>query len=193
MSARLLSLVTIFAVGAGAASAAEKRQLDAHEHGHGKLNIAVEGATIHMELEVPGSDIVGFEHAAASDEDKAKIAAAKKVLAGATSLFSLSAAAGCTLSAATAELDGEGSAHDHKEDGHKEHGASDNEQGDHSEFRVEYTFRCKTIDALGTIRFPYFKAFPNAEELDVTLITEKGQKSFEVSRERDRIDFQGLM
>ena len=35
-------------------------QMDAHVHGHGILNIAVEGQVVEMELEAPGADIVGF-------------------------------------------------------------------------------------------------------------------------------------
>ena len=60
-----------------AVTAEETRQLGAHEHGHGTLNIAIEGTTVSMELEVPGSDIVGFEHVAATPEQKAAYASAK--------------------------------------------------------------------------------------------------------------------
>ena len=39
-------------------AAGEKRDLSAHEHGVGKLNIAFEKGEIAMELEAPGADIV---------------------------------------------------------------------------------------------------------------------------------------
>ena len=60
------------------ASAEEHRQLGAHVHGHGRLNIAIEGNTISMELEVPGMDIVGFEHEPSTPEQKAAVAQAQK-------------------------------------------------------------------------------------------------------------------
>ena len=59
--------------GVALADEAERRELGAHEHGHLVLNIAIEGDRIEMELMAPGVDIVGFEHAAETDEHKAKL------------------------------------------------------------------------------------------------------------------------
>ena len=86
------------------ATAADKRELGAHEHGVGALNIAVEGATILMELEAPGADIVGFEHPAESAEDKGKIKAALEVLEKPLQLITLPTAAGCAVTEAHAKL-----------------------------------------------------------------------------------------
>src|SRR5258708_3075099 len=57
------------------------RELRADQHGRGHLNIAVEGNKVSMELEVPGADIVGFEHAAKTDREKAAVETAKTQLA----------------------------------------------------------------------------------------------------------------
>ena len=35
-----------------------ERELDAHQHGHGVVNIAIEDQTLWIELEAPGADIV---------------------------------------------------------------------------------------------------------------------------------------
>lgn len=80
-----------------AAAAEERRQLGAHEHGRGTLNMAVEGNTLAMDLRVPGADIVGFEHAAETDDQKAALADAKKKLLNPLALFRLPEAAGCVL------------------------------------------------------------------------------------------------
>lgn len=180
---------------AGSVQAETKRQLGAHEHGHGKLNVAIEGHSLIMEFEVPGADIVGFEHAATSEEDKAAIRGAKKTLATSKSLFSLTEAAGCTQTKAKVTLAGEDEHHKEAHASHKStsHGPGEEEHGEHSEFHVGYAFKCSDIGALGSIGFPYFEQFPNSEELDVTLITDKGQKEFEVNRDRNRIDLQGMM
>jgi hypothetical protein len=179
------------------ASAEGKRQLDAHRHGHGTLNMAIEGKTLHMELEAPGADIAGFEHAAETAAQKASVKAAEKKLAAPLTLFALPGEAGCEVASAKVSLSGES---DHEREkhshGHESAGVSHKEQAreeDHSEFRAEYALTCANMDAITTIRFPYFDAFPNAEELAVTLITEKGQKAFEVSRSNPVIDIQGMM
>ena len=77
-------------------AAEEKRELGRHEHGHVTLEIAVDGDRLTMALEAPGESIVGFEHAAETDEQKAAVEAAKTQLADASALFAPSAKAGCT-------------------------------------------------------------------------------------------------
>lgn len=110
-------------VAAFPALAENTRQLDAHEHGVGLLNVAIDGESIAMEFEAPGADIVGFEHPAENDEDKAAIASAIKMLAAPLELFSLPQAAACSVTAATANL---------ISDDHDDHGDHDSEH-DHDE------------------------------------------------------------
>ena len=95
-------------------------ELGAHEHGAGAFNVAIEGKTVAMELEAPGADIVGFEHAAKSDKDKAAIKKGKSMLMDLTKVVALPAAAGCKLTAANVELrtEGEDGKHDDHDDDH---------------------------------------------------------------------------
>ena len=86
-----------------ARAADEHRELGPHVHGHGKLNIAVENKRVSMELEVPGMDIVGFEHDASTDDQKAAVEKAKAQLAQPLAVFKLPAAAGCTVADAKVE------------------------------------------------------------------------------------------
>ena len=62
----------IFA-GASPSALSADRHHDAHEHGVSKLNLVIEGKRLEMELGSPGSDIVGFEHAPATDADRKAI------------------------------------------------------------------------------------------------------------------------
>ena len=180
-------------------AAAQHREVGAHEHGRGTLNIAVEAARVTMELEVPGADIVGFEHAAKTRKQKAAVDQAKSKLSAPQTLFKLPASAGCVLKEASAAVEGG----DHHDD-HAAHGASKNKQGaakgsaepegkGHSEFRATYAFECTAPANITAIEFEYFRAFPGAQKLDVNLVTAKGQTKFEVTRARPRIDFAGMM
>src|SRR5215472_3107957 len=74
-----------------------QRQLGAHVHGHGILNIAIEGKKMSMELEVPGMDIAGFEHEPSSAEQRAALDEAIARLANARVLFAPEPKAGCEL------------------------------------------------------------------------------------------------
>ena len=175
---RLLAVCFLAGALATASLAAdEHRELGAHEHGRGTLNIAVEGNKVTMELEVPGVDIVGFEHAAKTSREKAAVEKAKAQLAAPLTLFALPAAAACRVTEAKIEVENGGHEHGAKE------GTKVDAKGDgHSEFHVEYALECAAPANLTGIEFGYFRAFAGAQKLDVNVITPKGQSKFEVTR-----------
>lgn len=105
-------------------------ELGAHEHGVGIFNVAIEGNTLAMELEAPGADIVGFEHAAKSAKDKAAIKKAKANLADLHHVVDLPEAASCKLTKANIELHSEGGDHG-KHDDH-DHGKKAEKHDDHN-------------------------------------------------------------
>src|SRR5271166_4176907 len=117
------------------AAAEEHRQLGAHVHGHGRLNIAIEDKTVSIELEAPGADIVGFEHEATTRAQGTAIEKAKATLAAGLSLFTPAAAAGCTQNASKVSIEAE---HEHEHEHHAEGAKSDAEEEEadhhHSEF-----------------------------------------------------------
>lgn len=125
---KILPFLALSATISAPALANETRQLDAHEHGVGQLNIAFDGDHIAMELHAPGADIVGFEYAAESAEDRAAVDAAVATLARPLDLFVLPEAAGCSVVQASAELESEEAHEDHDDD----HGHDDHDE-DHAE------------------------------------------------------------
>lgn len=104
-------------VAAAPVLAEDTRQLDAHEHGVGTLNIAIQGADVAMTFEAPGADIVGFEYVAKRDADLAAIKAALGILNAPLEVFVMPDAAGCSVVTAKAALESE----DGHEDGHGDH------------------------------------------------------------------------
>ncbi len=186
-------MAAVLTCAASTASAEEHRQLGAHVHGHGRLNIAIEDKTMSMELVVPGDDIVGFEHEPSTPEQKATLDKAKAKLAHGLSLFTPSSSGGCTQKSAKVSTEAEhGDEHEHE---HEAVGGDEKEEGghQHSEFRNEYTFECASLSQITSMTFEYFKAFPNAQELDISLISPKGQTSYEVKRDKPTLDLTGSM
>lgn len=185
-----LSLIALLA--ATPAISEDARQLDAHEHGVGALNIAFDGTTVAMEFHAPGVDIVGFEYAAESASDRVAVDAAVATLARPLDLFVLPEAAACSVTQASAGLESEEEHEvhaDHAEDGdHEEHG----EEAGHTEFHAEYTLTCAEPTALTEITFAYFDAFENARELEVQVITGSGAQAFDVEREEPTLDLRSL-
>jgi Protein of unknown function (DUF2796) len=171
-----------------AAVAEEHRELGPHEHGVGRLNIAVEGKRVSMELEVPGADIVGFEHGASTKEQKAAVSKAKTTLKSALKVFELPAEARCRLAEAKVAVEAED--HDHDAAGHENaNHEGKEEEGHHSEFHATYAIDCTTPEKLTGVQFRYFELFAGARKLDVNLVTEKGQNHYEITRESPKLEF----
>ncbi|MFD3191935.1 DUF2796 domain-containing protein [Sedimentitalea sp. HM32M-2] len=175
--------------------AQEHRELGAHEHGVGQLDIAIEGERVSLELHAPGADIVGFEHHAESAEDRAAVDDAVAILARPLALFVLPAAAECSVVEASAELEAEGhdehDAHEEYEDEHAEADGHENEEGGHTEFHAEYALDCAQPSAIERIEFAYFETFPNAREIELQLVTDTGAKAFEIERDTPVLDLAG--
>ena len=184
----LLACACAAGFAAGAASAAEREQ-GAHVHGMGQLDVAVEGGTVDMRLELPGADVVGFEHAAASAEDKAAVAKAVAALKAGGALFAFPAAAQCRLATAKVEsaLAEDG---DHGHGAHK-HGETKSARKDaaHAEFHVHYRFRCERPASLTHVDVKIFEKFPAARELAAQVITGRGQSARQLTAASARLTF----
>ena len=180
MSLRAAALVAFaFVASTGASAQESRRHVDAHVHGEGRLAIAIEAASVEMELEAPASDIVGFEHAATTAAQRKAVADAKAKLAKGSDLIQLTPEAGCTLATATVELTGAVAAAG-KPSAHKghDHGKTKGKAEEaHAEFKAVYRFACSSTGRLTGIALPYFKAFPRAGKLTVTTVGPKGQTS----------------
>ena len=195
--ASTLALVAMSLIMTSARAEEEHRELGPHLHGHGTLNIAIEDKRVSMELEVPGMDIVGFEHAPSTDDQKAAVEKAKGQLAKPLGVFSLPAAAGCTVAEAKVAIEAEH--HDGDDDGHdaeKKDAAKDedhDEHAGHNQFRASYALDCTAPAELTTIAFDYFTLFAGAHDLTVNVVTTKGQSKYEVSRDKPTLDLGGIM
>ena len=200
--------------------AEETKQLDAHEHGVGQLNIAFSANKIAMELHAPGSDIVGFEYGAKTDADHAAIDTAIETLSDPLQLFVFPKVASCTVIETKAKLESEDADHgpddhdeedhdeeghgdhdeedhdDHDEEGHGDHDEEDHDDHDeepgHTEFHAEYLLECGNLSAISAITFSYFEIFPNALELEIQVVSDKGATAFEVAREVAKLDLRGV-
>jgi Protein of unknown function (DUF2796) len=179
---------------AHAAGETEHGSLGAHEHGVARLDIALDGKSLEFELDSPSMNIVGFEHDASTDADKAKVAEARELLLKSQALFNLSLAAKCAVSTQTLasplfgdkmEADDD---HDEDEDAHaKEPGG---EEHHHSEIHAHYVFVCDSPSALkGLDLSQIFKTFPGTHKIQVQLIAPSGQQGLEATPDNAKLKF----
>ena len=197
-----------------AASAAE-RQLDAHDHGHSRVNIALSGNDVLIELISPAANVIGFEHAPKTEDDHALIDAAVEQFGHGDEVFLMSDAAQCVQQDTDIESslledadhddhhdehddDAHDDHHDEDDDGHDDHhdehdddahGDHDDHEGEsHSEFHVTWAFSCSKPEQLKSIDVKLFALYSGFEEIDVSLAGDNRQDAYELTPESTRID-----
>lgn len=183
----LASLAILVALPA-LADQAEHRHLGPHVHGQGTLDIAIEGNKIEMELVAPGMDIVGFEHVASTDAQKAAVEKAKEKLTDVLNVFKWPAAAKCKTDAANVESRKETHAPGEKDD-------DDDKPGEpqHSEFHATYTITCAAPENVTGMETVYFSDFSGGQLLNVNVTTAKGQTQAQMTRDKPTLSLAGVM
>ncbi|MEB8386528.1 DUF2796 domain-containing protein [Rhodobacteraceae bacterium KMM 6894] len=183
---KILTLALLASVAATPILAEETREMGAHVHGVSKLELAIEGGIVEMNLTSPGMDIVGFEYAASTDADKDAVKDAIRTLLVSENIVTFPAAAKCRPTGVLAHLGDDA----HGEDDHEEHDdhadADDHEHqegGEHTEFNMRYIFACEHPEALTAIAFPFFERFEHAQEIEAQFVTETGAGAAEIGRD----------
>ena len=171
----------------------EHREHGAHAHGHGTLDIVVEGDQAVFELRIPAVNVVGFEHAPQDDAEHETVRRALEPLRDAGSLFVLSADADCAVEEAAADIvslsdddhhdEGdheadEHAAHEDEHEGHEDEGteAAAGEE-EHSELRATYRFRCGAPEQLNQVDVRVFEHLHDVEEISARVVTPTAQSA----------------
>lgn len=184
----------LFVIGVAGAVGSETRQHSAHQHGLGKLNIGLDGNKLIIELTSPAANIVGFEHAPEDEQQSHEVHEAIELLKEGENLFALTKKAQCSLHEAHVESDMDLGDHKEHDTHHQEHKDTypekDHAEGSvHSEFEGTYHFECKNPSSLKDIDVLLFSRFPGFEELEVQILTPKGQTAVELTPKRFQVSF----
>lgn len=118
---------------------AEAAQGGAHQHGLVNLNLAVDAATVTLQLHAPLDSLLGFERAPRNDAERKLAAALIERLRGDPTLVRLDAAAQCTLQDATVSAPVLTAA------------AGRGAQDEHADVEATYTFKCAQAAQLRSV------------------------------------------
>ena len=200
-------------------SADGHRHAGVHVHGAGNLNFAIEGRQIHIELETPGFDILGFESIRSDDQYRQLKDALQELEKD--DLWSFTPVASCRLKTASASASGEHGEdhHDHHGDadghhdfhhdkhghddqhadghqdshhhkhGHDDHHGDGHHESAHMDIAATYVYECANIAGLNSISTQLFQRFANSEQLKVQGFTDSGQIAGQMSRQRPEVRF----
>ena len=159
-----------FAVASPSTRAEESAGLGAHVHGLSALTIAMEGGNLEIRLTSPAMDIVGFEYKARSAKDIVIVENASLTLHKHQAMFFLE---GGECDDFTTRVDIASlleNDHGHENENENENENEHDDSGRHREIVASYTYRCKNLDSLSSIKVFLFKAFPGIHSLQVMWI-----------------------
>ncbi|UPR35434.1 DUF2796 domain-containing protein [Vibrio cyclitrophicus] len=136
MKPTILAVVIGMTVSTNVLANEEFRSHGAHVHGQVEVNIAQDGQELLVEVTAPGADVVGFEHAPETAEQKKVFEQAIAQLNKPEELFSFNNAS-CTLKfkSVANTLEGDHEGHDHAEHGHDDHKDHDHAEHDHDDHK----------------------------------------------------------
>ena len=174
-----------------ATASEDVRHIDAHVHGEGELNFAVEGSQLHLELTMPAQDILGFESITSEAQEEQLHQALKKLE---TDLWQPTTSAKCQLIESHAYVPGhdEHNGHEDHHEKHEDHeGHQEAEAGESSHINItaSYVFECSKISRLKNFGTSLFDTFSHSEMIRVQGFTSKGQLSAEISRSKPGVRF----
>ena len=173
-----------------------------HEHGAARLNVAVDGAVVSIDLESPLANALPFEHAPTTPAQREAVQNMAATLHRAENIFIFPAAAQCRLNdvslqsgALPAELLAATPAQQPAKPAHQTHAAdqahADNDSHDnhdnhaaeaeHADMDASFTFECARPDALTGMDVALFSAWPALRELRVQLVSPAGQHAAELN------------
>ncbi|MES9971042.1 MAG: DUF2796 domain-containing protein [Candidatus Thiodiazotropha sp.] len=161
----------------------EHRQHEAHVHGIAALNLALEGEEVHLELDSPAANMVGFEHAPSSEADHGALDKAMAALKNGDQLFRFNKEAGCRMEKAmvTSAL--------LKEEDHDHDGKHADDHDTHSDIEAVYHFECDQPARLTRLTVELFEAFPATEKLNVQYVIENKQGAIELTIKDHVVNF----
>jgi Protein of unknown function (DUF2796) len=183
--------VALAAPGWGGAAAAEEhehRQHGAHVHGEARLDVALEGGRLDLQLDTPAVNLVGFEHPPTSPDEAAAIRRATGLLNDGATLFVPSPEAKCRLADAKVTSEGMDPGAGAAEE-EADHDEGEEEGHHHAEFQAEYRFVCGAPDRLGSLEVRLFGPFPGTHKVHVQLVTPTVQAAADLTPDATRMRF----
>lgn len=162
-----------------------------HEHGAARLQVAIDGTQLVIELQSPLDNLVGFEHRPVSDAQRRALAEAQATLRDFDALFVLPAVAGCAVAGIELVLPanaGKDHAHDHRAERGEGHAHDDHaDDGVHGELHARYQLSCTRPQVLTGIVVRLTEVFPRTARIRAETATPSGQGAVTLTRGNNRL------
>jgi hypothetical protein len=148
----------------------------AHVHGVARLDIAIEGPTVVIEMQSPLDNFVGFERAPRNDAEKKLADDAVAQLRAADQLFRIDPSANCKLGPVTLRSAALGL------------GQPEGAPGDgHADLDATFAFNCTNASAAKFIDLGLFEGFKGLRQVEAQVAAPQGQFKRTLKRPANRL------
>lgn len=176
----------------------QRREGAAHVHGAWELFAALDDKRLSVTTKGPLVDILGFERAPQTDDQRRAITALSNRLAEPAIFLALSERARCVLAEPASvklpeNFDAEASSdhsHDLEDEAHNSHHADHHDaQADHSDedthesdIEISYVFECAAPKRLREITMTAFNSFSDIETIEAVFLSDQKQIALQLTR-----------
>lgn len=186
-------VIIIVALGITFSHLYAKEQHGAHEHGKGKLDIAIDGNVINMEFESPSISIYGFEHEPKNEaQTKERDKAVNSLRSDISKILTFDSKLGCKVELSKVEPFVKED-HDHEEanggpqKGHATIKAKEEHHGEHGELHAQFIAKCQANPSGSMLSIDFWKTFPKLQTIEVQVVGEKTQKGGTITKSKNSI------
>lgn len=158
-------------------------QHGAHVHGFVTYDIAQDGKDLEVDIYAAGMDVVGFEHDANTEQEKAAINQAHQLLSDYSSILDISPEAQCLVTDNEVNLVKSSlnqQASNTKRNPFVEHST-------HSSFEIKYRFNCQKPEQLQQIDTAWFEHFPSTKAISANYFTDTAQNAAELDKDHTSV------
>jgi len=161
-------------------------QHSAHVHGEASGTLSLDNGDLRLELELPGYNLVGFEHPPRNPDQVEALQRATDLL-GSGQWLQVDPAADCRLREQDTHVNGfdELTRDEHDSDKHDHSAVAGSE---HASFQVVIAWNCQRPDRLNWLDLKLFADFPNQTSLTVDVLTDRVAKRVRLRPDAVRID-----
>ncbi|MBR9883136.1 MAG: DUF2796 domain-containing protein [Oceanospirillales bacterium] len=176
--ARLLHTATALILAALSGSASAQDSLAPHVHGAAELQVVLDGQLLSLSLQSPAYNLVGFEHAPKTEEEKAMLAELDTTMRSPSNWIKLPDAAGCALDHAEVgqheemTLNDHDDEHSHDHDHDHENGSNAEHMDEHMDLSFDYRLTCRSPQAIESATVTLFERYPALESIEAQIISE---------------------
>jgi len=167
---------------------------DGHRHDRARLDVALDGKRLSIELDAPAQNVVGFEYEPFTVTERQASERATKWLQSGQGLFELPAEANCQLAASVLQPpDWARRRQEQRENTElarevfQDANVQTSEPAPHADYRARYRFDCENPDKLDWVDARLMEQMKGGVSLQANVMTEGAQKQQLVSKESTRI------